>query len=159
MVFVWDVWQKPHLQFSLCHLQCQVCDTSRSNTGSCWRVNFIPDCVDINLSVKKNSDEVGDVHRCWIKTKIKPLVLKKSKLSAFCLITELRLKTGPTNLTTRFTEIKSDSVSHNLTWHPQSAGLPLFHSVELLPANADWTIDTPVYDEWLSSNSLKFKIR
>lgn len=64
-----------------------------------------------------------------------------------CLITEFRLKTGPTNLTTRFKAIKSDSASHNLTWHPQSAGLPLFHSVKLLPANAEWTIDTPVYDD------------
>lgn len=42
---------KTHLQLSLCHLQCQVCDASCSNTGSCWCVKFIPDCIDIYLSV------------------------------------------------------------------------------------------------------------
>lgn len=39
-----------NLQLSLCHLQCQVCDASCSDAGSCGCVKFIPDCVDIDLS-------------------------------------------------------------------------------------------------------------
>lgn len=40
-----------HLQLALCYFKRQVCDTSCSDTRSCWCVKFIPDGINVHLSV------------------------------------------------------------------------------------------------------------
>lgn len=138
---------KRHLQLSLCHLQCQVCDASCSNTGSCWCVKFIPDCIDIYLSVMtvktvmrpqmliKDANEIPSVRR-------NRKLLHVSKRSFF-----LNNLFQTKNWIQYLQKPQLDWISVNLNGNPHSAGLPPFHSVELLSANGDSTIDSSVYDD------------